>query len=155
MVAWVDRQGIRSVSLSFLMLNVTNIYLSPFCRCYCSTTDSDTCHTEGLNGPPTSIAWWGIIGGVEGFKYSHRSCPSRRYSHRNGRNGGMAPQTIVAGTRMRPMDLRRCPPETNRSIGNGSMGRGLQVEPSVVSVAASQPPQWPQRWHTMVARSNT
>ena len=34
------------------------------------------------------------------------------------------------------------PPETNRLTGNGGMGRGLQVEPLVMSVAALQPPLW-------------
>ena len=46
-------------------------------------------------------------------------------------------------TRIDARDFKEMPPETNRSIGNGVMGRGLQVEPSVVSVAALQPVQWP------------
>ena len=35
------------------------------------------------------------------------------------------------------------PPETNRLMGNGGMGRGLQEEPLAVSVAALQPSLWP------------
>ena len=40
------------------------------------------------------------------------------------------------------MDFTEMPPETNRLIGNGGMGRGLPVEPLVMSVAALQPPLW-------------
>ena len=40
-------------------------------------------------------------------------------------------------------------PSTNRVLGNCRGGQGLQVEPSVVSVAALQVSQWPKRWHTM------
>ena len=45
------------------------------------------------------------------------SCPSQRYSRRNGQNGGIPGRTIVPGTRLSAMDLRRCPPETNRLLG--------------------------------------
>ena len=45
-------------------------------------------------------------------------------------------------TRIDVMDFKEMPPETNRLIGNGGMGRGLQAEPLVMSVAALQPPLW-------------
>ena len=45
-------------------------------------------------------------------------------------------------TRIDAMDFKEMPPETNRLTGNGSMGRGLQAEPLVMSVAALQPPLW-------------
>ena len=45
-------------------------------------------------------------------------------------------------TRIDAMDFKEMPHETNRLIGNGGMGRGLPVEPLVMSVAALQPPLW-------------
>ena len=49
---------------------------------------------------------------------------------------------VLLQTRIDVMDFKEMPPETNRLIGNGGMGRGLPVEPLVMSVAALQPPLW-------------
>ena len=45
-------------------------------------------------------------------------------------------------TRIDAMDFKEMPPETDRLTGIGSMGRGLQAESLVMSVAALQPPLW-------------
>ena len=73
---------------------------------------------------------------------SHRSCPTRHYSRRNGKNCDTPSRTIGAGTRSRPTGLRRSPPDTNRLMRIYGGGRGLHEEPSVASVAALQPSQW-------------
>ena len=49
---------------------------------------------------------------------------------------------VLLQTRIDVMDFKEMPHETNRLIGNGGMGRGLQAEPLVMSVAALQPPLW-------------
>ena len=45
-------------------------------------------------------------------------------------------------TRIDAMDFKEMPPETNRLTEIGSMGRGLQAESLVMSVAALHPPLW-------------
>ena len=42
-------------------------------------------------------------------------------------------------TRIDVRGFKEIPPETNRLLGNGGMGQGLQTEPLVVSVATLQP----------------
>ena len=46
---------------------------------------------------------------------------------------------VLLQTRIDVRDLKEMPPDTDRSMRNGAMGRGLQAEPLVVSVAALQP----------------
>ena len=46
---------------------------------------------------------------------------------------------VLLQTRIDIRDLKEMPPDTDRSMGNGAMGRGLHAEPLVVSVAALQP----------------
>ena len=46
---------------------------------------------------------------------------------------------VLLQTRIDVRDLKEMPPDTDRSMGNGAMGRGLYAEPLVVSVAALQP----------------
>ena len=50
---------------------------------------------------------------------------------------------VLLQTRIDVRDFKEMPPESNRLLGNGGMGRGLQAEPLVVSVAALQPSLWP------------
>ena len=51
--------------------------------------------------------------------------------------------TVPLQTRIDVRDFKEMPPEINRLLGNGGMGRGLQAEPLVVSVVALQPSLWP------------
>ena len=46
---------------------------------------------------------------------------------------------VLLQTRIDVRDLKEMPPDTDRSMGNGAMDRGLHAEPLVVSVTALQP----------------
>ena len=49
---------------------------------------------------------------------------------------------MVAGARKAASIMGAWPPDTDRSMGNYRMGRGLEAEPLVVFIEALQPPLW-------------
>ena len=144
-------RGYGEACCPFLFRSKTNTHISFLFTLVIDTSDSDSLLKEGLSGLPAPIEWYRFIEGVKGFRLSPWSSLLKHYRLDNGEEGGTQWWTTAAGAESWVKEGVNAPPDTDRSMGNGAMGRGLYAEPLVVSVAALQPSLRRWRWSAMVA----